>query len=499
MWLFYIPILIVPSECYITAFENSITDTSKSNVFRTIDILLPNGLVACIERDQYKTLADIRQILRKRYAITWPFNFLSITHTFTNDTGDLLLDEQQTLDSLGLVYPFVRVSEKGELPTPLCKWLSSIDQFDIESLIKFIEQLVEWRDTTIPQEILHAPPSISQTILSNIDSFLVYIERNNKSYACTPTTTCYQLIERILNDENKSTIEYSNALTQPILKFSYRNEFLLISESYPLLQYNYIQECLQKNIQINLQLIYIELPKKSKKIGQINNIINEPDIYPLININKDNQQQLLSLQSLSTLFKFTIRLRPSPNAKQILFQFHSGIYYGRRCLFSFESVNWNNTSIEEIKQCTTLPIANILPGTLLCFALTSKQSVETYFLNVNLFRSNSFLLNGSYEFTFNTVNSIQNLPNIKHLYPDSYIGSSKIESITNNYEIKLKFDFQSYRFYSNEEITNKLSEINMPTPTVVTTARHQQHHELNDDVANGEALNYLLGILNDEV
>jgi len=39
----------------------------------------------------------------------------------------------------------------------------------------------------------------------------------------------------------------------------------------------------------------------------------------------------------------------------------------------------------------------------------------------------------------------------------------------------------------------------MPIPTVVTTAKHQQHHELNDDVANGEALNYLLGILNDEV
>ncbi len=373
-------------------------------------------------------------------------------------------------------------------------------------MIQFIEQLVEWRDSTIPQEILHAPPSISQTILSNIDSFLVHIERRDRSYACTSTTTCQELIEHILNDENKSILEYSNALTRPMLKFSYRNEFLLISESYPLIQYNYIQECLQKNIQINLQLIYIELPKKSKKFGEIHHII-EPDIFPLIkkqqipiNSNKDNDlnQQLLPLQPSSSLFKFTVRLRPSPNAKQILFQLHSGIYYGHRCLFSFDQVNWNNTFTEEITKCTTLPIANLLPGTLLCFSLTSKQS-ETYFLNVNLFRSNGFLLNGSYEFTFNIVNPIQNLANTKHLYPDSFIGSSSNESTSNTYEMKLKFDSQLYRFYSNEEISEKLMEIHMPTPTVVTTAKHQQNHELNDDVANGEALNYLLGILNDEV
>jgi hypothetical protein len=42
--------------------------------------------------------------------------------------------------------------------------------------------------------------------------------------------------------------------------------------------------------------------------------------------------------------------------------------------------------------------------------------------------------------------------------------------------------------------------IDMPIPTAVTTARqHEQNHESNDDVANGEALNYLLGVLNDEV
>ncbi|CAF4116689.1 unnamed protein product, partial [Rotaria sp. Silwood2] len=41
---------------------------------------------------------------------------------------------------------------------------------------------------------------------------------------------------------SKSTLEYYNASTAPMLKFSYRNEFLLTSESYPLLQYNYIQE-----------------------------------------------------------------------------------------------------------------------------------------------------------------------------------------------------------------------------------------------------------------
>jgi hypothetical protein len=166
-----------------------------------------------------------------------------------------------------------------------------------------------------------------------------------------------------------------------MLKFSYRNEFLLIKESYPLLQYTYIQECLQKNIQINVQLIYIELPKKTKKIGQINQIF-EPDIFPSIikqKISLKDNPQLLSLQPSSLLFKFTFRLRPSPNAKQILFQLHSGIYYGRRCLFSFDPVNWNNTFTEEITQKTTLPIANLLPGTLLCFALTSKQSSETYF------------------------------------------------------------------------------------------------------------------------
>jgi hypothetical protein len=86
-----------------------------------------------------------------------------------------------------------------------------------------------------------------------------------------------------------------------------------------------------------------------------------------------------------------------------------------------------------------------------------------------------------------------------HLIPDGFIGSSSNESISDNYEIKLKFDSQSYRFYSNDEISEKLIEISTPTPTVVPTAKQQQHHELNDDVANGEALNYLLGILNDEV
>jgi hypothetical protein len=310
----------------------------------------------------------------------------------------------------------------------------------------------------------------------------------------------------IHNDDNKSKFEYYNASTQPMLKFSYRNEFLLTTESYPLLQYSYIQECLQKNIQINLKLIYIEIPKKSKKNGQINPI-NEPDIFPSatkrrisINSNKENDynQQLLPNQPSSVLFRFTFRLRPSPDAKQTLFHFHSGIYYGRRCLFSFEQVIWNNTCIEEITQNTTLSIANILPGTLLCFALTSKQS-EAYFLNVSLFRSNGFLLNGSHEFTFNLVNPIHNIANTKHLYPDSFIGSASNESTSNNYEIKLKFDFPPYRFYSNEEISEKLVKIDMPAPTAVTTAKHQQHHELSDGVANGEALNYLLGILNDEV
>ena len=375
----------------------------------------------------------------------------------------------------------------------------------MESLTQFIEQLVEWRDTTIPQEILHAPPSISQTILSNIDSFFVYIERREKSYSCSRTTTCQELIEFILNDEKKSSLEYDNASTQPILKFSYRNEFLLNSESYPLLQYSYIQECLQKNIQIKLQLIYIQLPKKSKKLGTNSN--SEPNIFPsatnrtlLQNLTKENDthKQLLSIQPLSSIFQFTFRLRPSPDAKQALFQLHSGIYYGRRCLFSFEQVTWNNTCIEEMKQSTTLPIANLLPGTLLCFALTSKQS-ESYFLNVSLFRSNGFLLNGSYEFKFNLVNPIQNVANTKHLYPDSFVSSSSNEPTSDNYEIKLKFDFQSYRFYYNEEITEKLIDIDMPTPTAIPTAKQQRHHESNNDLANGEALNYLLGTLNEEV
>ncbi|UJR33052.1 hypothetical protein I4U23_020511 [Adineta vaga] len=495
----------IPSECYITAFEDSVSKTLTSNVCSSIDILLPNGLVVCLKRDKFNTLADLRQELRKRYGITWPFHFLSITHTFTNETGDILLDEQQSLDILGLVYPFVRVSDKGELPTPLCKWLSSVDQSDMESLIQFTEQLVEWRDSTMPQEILHAPPSISHTILSNIDSFLVYIERRKKSYTCVPTTTCQQLIENILVDENKSSFDYSNASTQPILKFSYRNEFLFTTESYPLLQYTYIQECLQKNIQINVELIYIQLPKKSKKHGQINQL-HEPTIFrspilqqSMINSNKENthhEQFLLPNQSLSTLFKFTCRLRPSPNAKQTIFQFHSGIYYGRRCLFSFDPINWNNTYTEEITQNTTLPLANFLPGTILCMALTSKQS-ETYFLNISLFRSNGFILNGSHEFTFNIIKSQQHIANSKHVYPDGFMGSSNHESTTNTYEIKLKFDFQSYRFYSNEEITEKLLTINIPTPTVVTTAK-QNHQESSSDVANGEALNYLLGVLNEE-
>jgi hypothetical protein len=282
----------------------------------------------------------------------------------------------------------------------------------------------------------------------------------------------------------------------------YRNEILSTSKPYPLLQYSYIQECLQKNVQIDIQLIYIEVPKRSKKVGQKNPIV-KPEIFPRsrksLNLSKENDssQILLPLQPPSILFKFTIRLRPSPNAKQSIFQLHSGIYYGRRCLFSFDTVNWNNTFIEEVTQPTTLPIANLLPGTLLCFVLINKQS-EAYFLNVSLFRSNGSLLNGSYEYTLNPVSLIQSPPNTKHLYPDAFIGSSSKEATTDTYEVKLKFDTQPYRFYSNEEISEKLVD-NVPTPTVVSTARQQQHNELNDDVANGEALNYLLGILNDEV
>ncbi|CAF2118172.1 unnamed protein product [Rotaria magnacalcarata] len=494
----------IPSEFYINAFEDSSSNTPIPKEFNTIDILLPNGLVVCIQQESNQTLAELRQILRKRYAVTWPFNFLSIAHTSIHETGDLLLDEQQSFDTLGLVYPFLRVSAKGELPTPLCKWLSKNDQSDVESLTQFIEQLVEWRDTTIPHEILHAPPSISQTILSNIDSFFVYIERLDKSYCCKDDTTCEELIGLIRNDDKKSTMEYYNASTELMLKFSYRNEFLLKSEPYPLLQYTYIQECLQKNIQINLQIIYIELPRKSKKMMQIIN--NEPDIFPTkikpikpIDLMKENElnTQLLPLQPSSLLFKFTLRLRPSVNAKQALFQLHSGIYYGRRCLFSFEQMTWDNTFTEEKTRTTTLPIANLLPGTLLCFALTNKQS-ESYFLNVSLFRSTARLLNGSYEFTLNAVNSRQNIANMKHLYPDGFIGSSCDESTPNNYEIKLRFDFQSLRFYDNDEISKKLVDIAMPTPTAVATAKQQQHHESSADMANGEALNYLLGSLNDE-
>lgn len=497
--------LTVSSECYITAYGDSHSTIPTSKAFHAIDVLLPNGLVACIEREPNQTLADLRQVLRNRYAVTWPFHFLSITHTFTNDTGDLLLDEQQSLETLGLVYPFVRVSAKGELPTPLCKWLSAIDQPDMESITQFIEELVEWRDTNIPQEILHSPPSISQTILSNIDAFLVYVERKNKSYTCQPTTTCQSLIQLILEDDKKS-LEYYNASTQPMLKFSYRNEFLLSSESYPLLQYTYIQECLQKNIEIHLQLIYIELPKKSKKAGSAVN--QEPDIFQsksnrnlVKNSNKENttHQPLLAVQPSSLLFKFTLRLRPSPNAKQTLFQLYSGIYYGRRCLFSFDPITWNNTFTEEIRLNTTLPIANLLPGTLLCFSLANKQS-EIYFLNVSLFRSSGSLINGSYEYTFNSVNSTQNIANTKHLYPDAFVGSSFNESTKDIYELKLKFDSQSYRFYFNDEISEKLAEITMPTPTAITTAKQQQqHHESSIDIANGEALNYLLGTLNDQV
>lgn len=364
-------------------------------------------------------------------------------------------------------------------------------------MIQFVEQLVEWRDTTTPQELLHAPPSISQTIPSNFDTFLIYIDRRDKSYACTSTTTCQDLIERILTEDNKSTFDYYNASTRPMLKFAHRNEFLFSNEPYPLLQYAYIQECLCKKLPIKVQLLYIELPKRSKKLG-VKTLLVEPNIFPSIIKSNLSTQQLLPLQSPSTSFKFTFRLRPCPNAKETIFQLHSGIYYARRCLYSFDQINWNNTFIEEITQTTTLPIANLLPGSLLCLALTSKHS-EKYFLNISLFRSNGFLLNGSHEYTFNLANSTVDYANTKHVYPDAFVGSSNNESVANHYEIKLKFDYSSYRFYSNEEISEKLVSIHQPTPTAVSTAKHQQHQEISDDVANVEALNYLLGILNDEV
>lgn len=454
--------------------------------------------MACIEHEPQQTLADLRQILRKRYAITWTFHFLSITHTFTNDTGDLLLDEQQPFDTLGVVYPFVRVSARGEVPAPLCQWLSPVDQTDMCSLIQFTEQLVEWRDATIPQELLHAPPSIASTALSNVTSFQVHLERPKKSYDCSSSMTCSDLLKLILHDDNKRNLEYYNASTRPMLKFAHRNEFLLTSEAYPLLQYVYIQECLQKQTEITLQLFYIELPKKSKKLAQ-HHLILEPDIFPPIKEKiSTHTQPLLPQQSSTLMFKFTLRLPPSINAKETVFQVHSGVYYGRRCLFPFEPFSWNNTLIEEMTQHTTLPLASVLPGTLLCFALTNKQS-KPYFLNVSLFRSNGALLNGGNEFTFNPVHATQQVANNKHLYPDSFIGSSNEETDANAYPIRLKFDFTSYRFYSNEEMAEQLKTITMPTPTVVSTAKQQQHQESHDDVANGEALNYLLGILSEEV
>ena len=264
--------------------------------------------MACIEHEPQQTLADLRQILRKRYAITWTFHFLSITHTFTNETGDLLLDEQQPFDTLGVVYPFVRVSARGEVPAPLCKWLAAVDQIDMCSLIQYTEQLVEWRDATIPQEILHAPPSIAATVLSNVTSFQVHLERPKKSYECSSSMTSSDLLKLILHEENKRNLEYYNASTHPMLKFSSRNEFL--SESYPLLQYVYIQECLSKGTQIDLQLFYMELPKRSKKLAQ-SNLIVEPDIFPtgrgqlstLTEKETDHSHALLPQQSSSLLFK----------------------------------------------------------------------------------------------------------------------------------------------------------------------------------------------------
>ena len=500
-------ISIVPSECYITAFEDSISKESTPKKSRTIDILLPNGLVVCIERESEQTLADLRYVLRKNYAITWPFHFLSITHTFTNDAGDLLLDEQQCLDTLGLVYPFLRVSARGELPAPLCQWLSPIDQCDMETLVQFIEQIVEWRDETTPQELLHAPSSIAQHLLAEINTFDVHLDLANRSYKCTSQTTSETLINTILTDENKSLLDYCNASTRPVLKFSYRNEYLVTSEPTPLLQYVYVQECLQRNATIHVQLLYVELPKKSKKIGQTIGL-TEPDMFPsarplrnslpLTDDADVHLSQLLPNQPVSSLFRFTFRLPPSSDASKTLFQFHSGIYYGRRCLFSFEPIAWKNTCIEEMKQSTTIPMAHILPGTMLCFALTSKQS-ESYFLNVSLFRSNGCLLNGSHEFAFNPTQTTKDTPNSKHLYPDAFVGSSSSESPVHSYKLKLKFDFPSFRFYANDEIATKLNDIHMPTPAAVATAKQQQHHDPNTDVANGEALNYLLGVLNDEV
>ena len=500
--LFFFDIL-VPSECYISAFE----ETVGKNSVQAIDVLLPNGLVVCIQADQCQNLSDLRQILRQRYGINWPFNFLSITHTFTNDFGDLLLDEEQPFDTLGLVYPFVRVSARGELPAPVCQWLSSIDRSDVELLIDFVERLVEWRDMTIPQDVLHAPPSIATTILTKIDTFTVFIDSIKKAYVCQSTTTPNQLVQMILNDENKSSLEYYNTSSEPMLKFVYRNEFLWTSESnYPILQYSYVQECLQKNVKIQLQLIYVQLPKRSKKQSALDNRHIEPDIFSmplrpvLLPGNKENNTEpILISQQSSTCLKFLLRLSPSAQAKETNFQFHSAIYYGRHCLYAFESFTWNNTCMEEITLTTSLPLTNLLPGSLLCFSLINKQS-KMYFLNVSLFRSNGCLLNGAHQWTFNPTDPIQHIPNNKNLYPDSFIGSSNQESNEEKYEIKLKFDYPQIRFYSNDEIVEKMKTILVPTPTVITTAKqHQQHQESNEDVANGEALNYLLGILSDEV
>jgi hypothetical protein len=501
--------LLVPSECYITAFEESAGTSPVPTVALTIDVLLPNGLVACIKRTAQQTLADLRKILRQDYGVSGPFHFLSITHTFTNDQGDFLLDEQQTVDSLGLVYPFVRVSNRGEGPAPLCQWLSTVDQQDIESLTQYVEQLAEWRDATMLQEVLHAPPAIAFSVLSNIDLFLVHVERLDKSYSCSPEMTCETLLEKVLHDDGKNQLEYYNASTRPMLKFAYRNEFLHTPEPYPLLQYTYVQECLQKNLPIHLQLHYIPLPKKSKKVASTH-VLTEPNIFRstrstlsiLLNHHENetqSQPSLIAHLPVASLFTFNFRLPPSADAKETLYQLHSAVYYGRRCLFLFDPINWNNTCVETITQSTSLLLASLLPGTVMCFALTSKQA-ENYFLNISLFRSNGTLLNGCHEFHFNLVKSSTDMPNNKHLFPDSFVGSSTNDWHTApKYKIHLKFDLPSARFYFNEEVADQLKKIVIPMPTAVSTAKHQQNQESSDDVANGEALNYLLGILSDEV
>ncbi|CAF0728953.1 unnamed protein product, partial [Didymodactylos carnosus] len=479
----------IPSECYITPFDDK-DEINNIILSKTIDILLPNGRVIKLDQKPDENLKDIRLTLKKKYNITWSYQFSSITHTSNNDDGDVILDESQPIEKIGLVYAFLRI-DKGE-QKQLCPWVSVSDRFDLDHLNYFSDNLCKWRDSTIAKDILEAPPLISNSSLSNIDEFPVYVKRLDKSFLCDKQMKPNDLLRDIITDDvyRQKNFDYFNSCTEQILRFSYRNE-LLSNNNYPLLQYSYVQECLIKNQEIHVEIMQIEIPKENVK-EKVTFI--EPNIF-MQNNPQTNQRQIPQLISENNEnFGFHFRLPPSSSAKQQTFTFRLGLYYGRRRLFQNDDITWNNTTLESIPIITPLKLCQLLPGTLLCLSLTSVASLkklETYFLNLSIFRSNGYLMSGTYEYLFNPAH---NLIPTHHLYPSAFIGSA---SITNDkhYEIKIKFSqhYDCIRFYTQDEIDKELSKIDIPRPTSISSVKRQIN-----DTGNSEALNYLLGILSEQ-